>query len=400
MFNSREVYKLIMRYEWLLLLLVAVSGCVLPGFPNVFGSDAVNIQEKTVENGVKDVIIVKDINTIPNNPLLPDQQLILSFILENQDTLKSSSAMVDLFDAPTVRDVNGNKLCNLYTGIAVGNECPTGERCVQNPSDCTGGGSGTACYSGIGICCRAASSACLPDQCGADECIILPGEEKPVTYVLRTPTESDIKGIKTDTKLSFKTTYRFESYLNYLVPAVNMEEVINRQRSGDRTDISVTKSHSSGPVQIDMELQGSPYLITGVDSLGSSTVNPESVLVFKIRNVGSGNLVNSKILAGDLKIEFPSQFEVVRKDDIENEKFTCIRGTDKTICENNRIVGGQPLGEIPLYKDESRSSIRFAVKLNQPLYQPFQTYPITATVAYWYELRNSVDVTINPFQNV
>lgn len=398
-----------------LVVLVLISGCV--GIPDVFGRDVISIQQSVVENGVRDVLVIKDIQTIPKSPLLPNQQIVLSFIVENRDKLKSSLAVVDLFNAPTMRSVAGEP-CNLYasgTGSALrieeipgtGDTLPSRQIIVisELPS-----GTSNICifcsgYSGAclpaGTCtdtgtCPADSSFqpcsqqtigtpglhryCIPDQCGAGGCKILPGEEKPVNFVMMTPTEGDIKNIKTETKLNFKTTYNFDGSLSYIVPAVNTEEILKRQRSGDKTNLFTTKSHSSGPVQIDVELQGAPYILA----------NYEAVLLFKIKNRGSGTLVKSQIDASAMRILFPPEFVVT-----PNEKFTCAPSSGGTECTNSVANG-----VIPLYRDESRSSLRFSVKLREPLLEPFRSYPITADVKYFYELRNSVDLTINPFQNV
>lgn len=385
----------------LILSLVLISGCI--SIPDVFGRDVISIQQSVIENGVRDVIVVKSIETIPKSPLLPDQQMVMSFILENRDNLKSSRAYVDLFNAPTMRDLF-DRPCNFYavpqsslgTTVAPG-VCPSGEECYNAPQYCPGAGSYTPCDNGFGTCCQPVSVVkpeqqryCSPDQCGLDGCTILPGEEKPINFVMKTPTEDDIKNIKTQTKLNFKTTYDFDGSLSYIVPAVNIDEIVKRQRAGEKTDLFTTKSHGSGPVQIDVELQGAPYMLS----------NFEAVLLFKIKNRGSGTLVKSQIDNGSMEIIFPPEFAVIP--DKSSEKFTCYGDprTGGTRCVNDAKQGNEDLGVIPLYRDESRSSLRFTVKLKDQLLEPFRSYQITSAVRYSYELRNSVDITVNPFQNV
>ncbi len=172
------------------------------------------------------------------------------------------------------------------------------------------------------------------------------------------------------------------------MPAVDTQEIIKRQRSGDKTELFTTKSHGSGPVQIDAELQGAPYILS----------NLEAVLYFKIKNRGSGTLVKSQVDNGKMEILFPLEFEVVRGQ--HSEKFDCQLTAGGTLCTNNVVKNNQDLGTIPLYRDESRSSLRFTVRLKAPLLEPFRSYPITATVKYNYELRNDIGITVNPFQNV
>ena len=217
---------------------------------------------------------------------------------------------------------------------------------------------------------------------------------------MKTPRDSDIKNIRTQTKLDFKTTYDFQGALNYIVPAVNSDEIIKRQRAGEKTSLFTTKSFGSGPVIVDVELQGAPYILSA--SPGSFTTNYEAVMMFKIKNRGSGTLENSQIDSGALRIIFPPEFDVITADSKSSEKFTCPPHAEpdgSTRCINNARKNNQDLGAIPLYRDESRSSLRFTVQLRQPMTEPFRSYPISATVSYKYELRNSVDLVINPFNN-
>ncbi len=346
-----------MRIVLLVAFVALVSGCI--GIPDVFGRDVISVQQSVIDNGVRDAIVVRDFTTIPKSPLLPDQQVLLSFIIENRDSLKSSKAYVDLFNAPTMRSViSPYPPCNFY---AVG---------------------GTA-----------SQRYCVPDQCGIERggCPVLPGEEKPVNFEMKTPTESDIKNIKTQAKLDVKTTYNFGGALNYIVPAVNTEEIKKRQRAGEKTSLFTTKSHSSGPIMIDVELQGAPYILS----------NYEAVLLFKIKNRGSGTLVKSQINTDSMEIIFPPEFEVIP--DKFSEKFSCPPNSlpdGSTRCINDGGRLGRNEGAIPIYRDESRSSLRFSVRLRDPLLEPFRSFQITSEVKYMYELRNSVDITINPFQNV
>lgn len=387
-------------------LLVVVSGCI--ALPNVFGNDVINIQQSTTQNGARDILIVKDVQTIPKSPLLPNQQLLMSLIVENKDRLKTAqNVRVDLFNAPLLRSVSNdpnlnNKPCNLYAvqsadagatvKAAYCNQCiadghsgicarddGTYAECVDS-GQCTSGTFQTCEYT-PGL--PSYQRYCFPDQCGIIGCNVLPGEEKPITFVMKTPTQDDIKNIKTDVTMSFKTTYTSDGSLTYIVPAVNMAEIIKRQRSGDKTNLATSKSFGSGPVQIDAELQGAQYILDSYDAM----------IFFTIKNVGSGTLVGSQIDQGKLSITFPPDFDVAGPQD----KFTCISNSDGSTTCTNSVPG---TGVIPLYRDQSRSSLRFSIRLHNQLQEPFRSYQITAAVKYDYELRNSLDMTINPFQNV
>lgn len=223
---------------------------------------------------------------------------------------------------------------------------------------------------------------------------LLPGEERQIKVYLKSPSESDIAGIKTDTSLDYKVDYGFEAAFVYIVPVVNLEEIIKRQRANERADVIFSKSHSSGPIKIDAELIGAKYILA----------NQPAVLSFKIKNIGSGTLQDSKIeetligpvltrIPTGLSIRFPKGL-VNNINDIKEkpENFECTELADEFRCYNTQ--------DIEIFKDESRTSIRF--KINPPLPQdvPLRSYTIVATAGYTYELRNSVKVTVNPFQNV
>ena len=368
----------------LIFALVLVSGCT--GIPDVFGRDVISVQQNTVQNGVRDIVTLNDIITIPKSPLLPDQQVVFSFIAANNDKLKNTNVVVDLFNAPTMRDVTGSNPCNLYIGQ------PT---CSINLGQCVSP-TGTTTQ----------GPYCLPDQCGVDStstdsngvvrsgCMILPGEQKQINFQLRTPGQAEIANIKTDTKLDFKVTYDFDGTLTYLIPAISTDEIIKRQRSGDKTTLFTSKSYSSGPVQVDVTIQGAPYMLS--DTSGRPT---DTVLLFTVKNIGSGNIVNSQIKSNDMTILFPPEFEVDPQK--YSDKFICTAASGGTLCANSATgSGGEDIGKIELYKDESRSSLYFTVRLQQPLQEPFRTFQIISNIKYSYELRDSVSLTINPFQNV
>ena len=141
-----------------------------------------------------------------------------------------------------------------------------------------------------------------------------------------------------------------------------------------------------------------------------NSVPYESVLFFTINNRGSGTLVNSQIGTyqenGDgsfhgMRIIFPTGLDLSRdaQGNYDTLKFSsgifkCESiGDGSTVCKNTEAA-------IPLYKDQSRTSLRFTVRVKDPLTEPFRSYQITSNVGYSYELRNKVDMTINTFQNV
>lgn len=253
----------------LLLGVIFVSGCT--GIPDVFGGNVIKVQTRTVEEGVKDSLVIKDILTIPNSPLLPDQEVILSFVLENREKVRPvNNIRIDLFNAPGFR--------------------PEDAKDPKSPNF------GKLCNSGAGVCrpegddvkCDVESVAFADKTTTVRRCRIpslLPGEERLVQYRLLAPTREQIANIKTQARLDFKVLYDFEGSMNFVMPAVNKDEVIRRQREGQALNIIFEKSVSSGPVRIDVEPLGVNYLLE----------NFPTIMLFSIKNVGSGTIVNSEI---------------------------------------------------------------------------------------------------------
>jgi hypothetical protein len=361
----------------LLLSIVLVSGCTNFNPGGIFGSDVINVQTRVTEESGKDPLVIKQVMTIPTSPILPDQEVILSFVIENVDKVREvKNVYVDLFNAPGFRNSAKTALCN------------------------------------------SKADACLPDadrgqtpECSRGQpCSILPGEQRLIQYTLYAPSPSQIANIRTQTKLDFKVLYDFSGYMNFVIPSVNKDEVIRRQREGEKMDIIFEKSISSGPIQMDVEPLGVSYIMD----------NLQTVLLFTIKNVGSGNLLSSQIDAfyssdnsyavnkNGLTILFPTELEIIRPGgDLVSTYFSepiAYGGLDSSGVTYQSISNKKP---IQIYRDQSQTSIRIPVKLTEPVYTdmrnnqiPFRSYQIKTEVYYTYELRGNFDVTINPFENV
>jgi hypothetical protein len=239
----------------------------------------------------------------------------------------------------------------------------------------------------------------------------LPGEQSvpPVTFQLKAPTQAEIAGIKTDTELNIKTNYDFDGSFVYIIPVVNIEEIIRLQTEGKKLTIEESKMHSSGPVMIDAEFIGAKYILSSTE--GSSTPPQKSIINFKITNTGKGSIKDSKIEISTVdfgtspdELANPPDNSATRKgifiifpEDLEVKEvpgnFECAQLGLGTRCRNKVTI--------QIFKDESRVSMRFGVvpKL-LPVGTPFRSTTIKAFVWYNYELRNTVSITINPFQNV
>ncbi len=344
------------------LLLVFTAGCT--GLSGVFGGDILNIKQNLIQEGQKDIIVIKDVSTIPKSPMLPEQSFVLTMLLENVDkTEDATNVVVDLFNAPTVKSDKEESR-------------------------------GSVCNAGSG-------SVCLPDKCKSSEngkCIVettmLPGEQIPVNFYLKTPTEDEIVGIETKPALDYRVTYDFESSSLYIMPSVNLDEIIKNQRSNDKVNVQVTKSYGTGPVRIDMDLFGTPYILSG----------QSATFIFKITNTGVGNVIGSQIDAGNFEVSIPKSligsgslmlpgggvFESGQYTQT-TERFSCSGDETYVTCTN--------ADAIQMYKDQTRGSLRFEVQGVADINQPFVSYDIRASVKYRYELRGTQEITVKPFES-
>ena len=319
----------------IIISLVFVSGCT--GSGGLFGGDVIKTKQTSQQDGVKDILVIKNKETIPHSPLLPDKPLILSFVIESMDDIRTvDNVNVELFDAPLFKNEGGKAKCN------------------ENGN-------------------------CVPKELADKLKTILPGEQKTVNFYLTTPSEEEIAKIRTDATLSFRINYDFDSTTTLRVPVVNMGEIEKRQRAGESTTLEIPKYFTSGPVQIDIEVMNQPYIISGYDAS----------IIFKVKDRGDktkGFLKDSKIEKGKLTITFPEGFTATTDND---QYFVCVNGCQGEGTNNNVI---------DLYRGES---IPLYFKVKPPdVAEPYKSFEIKANVKYTYELRDSAKLTINPYGNV
>ncbi len=416
-----------MKYYLLLIALVFSIGCTMP---NIFGSDVLKIQVSTQAEGPKDAVIIKDIETIPRSPILPDQQVLLFFTIENRDdTKEAKNVKVDLFNPSSFKDVRCNK-------------------------------------------------------CSFDR--ILPGEQKQVEIRLKAPSEKDIAGVKLETDLHFRVTYDFESSTIMEALVVNEDEIRARQRQGQSISLERNNILGSGTVRVEGEMKGTPYILA--NQLDKDQI--VGIFLIKVVNVGDktkGDLVGGEIPSGQLSIEFPSgigSVECTQMGEVESASVTCneyvgreckggcggeyfdvykcsdgsldprrVEEADSACCDECKnpdeclaagcswFMGGTPNaycgphsglsgrddsidkisrislsasgvaslqgsgttctndGAIKLFKGES-NPFRFNVKNSPDITEPFRTHNIKTSISYTYELRGSVHAVVNPLQNV
>ncbi len=346
------------KLAMIILPILLVAGCTMPDiFP---GQDVIKIAPTTQEEGYRDVLVIKEISTIPKSPILAGQTVLLSFIIENRDKEKETTEVaVDLFDAPLLKDKDG-KPCNTVKCTPIGNECT-----------------------------------------GSKKCSILPGEQKQITFELLAPDDKEIAGLETVIDISFRVTYRFYGSTLFKLVVVNLDEIKARQRADSPITLDMREVFGSGPVKIDAELKGAPYILSGLSG----------TIAFTVKSVGDtskGGIKDSKIPqmiienwpnGPGLSIRFPGELSGIK--DVEGKKvpeslmlpsvFRCSVGKD--------VHCGNIEDAITLFKGES-SPLLFQIRPAPAITTPFKSYDVQASLNYTYELRDSKKVTIQPLGKI
>lgn len=308
-----------------LCMLVLSAGCTQLPF---VGQDVIKVSNPTSQDGPGDVLVIKNIDTLPHTPVVPGQKMILSFVVENTDTLRTANNVrISLYDAPLFKDGKDRYYCNDQPCKSI--ECP-------------------------------------------DSCSILPGEQKLITFDLMAPSSDAIAGIITDATINFKVQYDFNTSTIYRVAVVNMDEIKLRQRAGETISIEAPQVYGSGPVRVNAELRGSPFILSEY----------EGSLIFTVKDTGSGTIENGKIKVNDFSITLPAGI-------LNNEAQKEIFGECTSECINSKK-------ELEIFK---KSSIPLIFRIGSvKISEPFKTYDIRANVKYTYELRDSVKVSISPIR--
>ncbi len=231
-----------MKYYILLIALIFITGCT---FLRGFGEDVIKINVKTEKESPTEAIAIKNVETIPRSPVLPGQNVMLFFTIENRDNTKEAkNVMVELFN-------------------------PASFMVVKDGTQDVGR--------------------------------ILPGEQRQVQISLRAPSEQDIAGVKLETDLHFRVIYDFESSTIMQALIVNEAEILARQRQGQPVPLESNIIMGSGPVKVESNIIGVSYILAGQPQGG--------IIVMKVVNSGDktkGDVKDGTISAGNLKIEFPA----------------------------------------------------------------------------------------------
>ncbi|MBI2971281.1 MAG: hypothetical protein HYY37_02580 [Candidatus Aenigmarchaeota archaeon] len=409
-----------MRIGVLLLAVIFIAGCSIPDI----SGGVIKVDEKKKEEGFKDVLVIKDIDTLPKSPVLPSETgrnvaVALNFVIENKDDRKSATNIqAEIFD--------------------------TGSFTVPTPSQTIS--------------------------------FILPQEQRLIRFDMTSPSKDKIAGLKTQTNVNFRVLYNFSGSTLFNFAVVDLEEIKRLQREGQTVTVPYgIDPYGSGPIQVHIELLGTKYAVNGY---------PTMVMV-KVFNKGDrtrGTIVGSEIKPHKLKVFFPAVLPTITPpsiaagpskesyetaygnvvsfsshcgshntgdtwgecynsnhavpcqsaglhcqahDELEmlcevtGSKVNRIACSNSVTCGGTRNCGGGGGGggtaaqlfactgqaggtecentePIPLFKGESPPLLFTTTDADLPAGTPYKTYAMTASVSYQYELRGSKDIDIMP----
>ncbi|MBI4896676.1 MAG: hypothetical protein HY832_03980 [Candidatus Aenigmarchaeota archaeon] len=333
-----------MHKELLLVCILLVSACTT--LQGTVGSDVIKVQSTETYIGVKDLLSIGEIKTIPKSPVPPNTPIALSFILQNNDdTVPLEKVKKNLFDAPG------------FSGVTADN---TKTLCNSNPDNC---------FPRDNMC---------TDRGGF--CIILPLEQKEIIYNLTTPSTAVIKSVGSEVTLSFLASYEVESSSQFVFPVVDFEEIKKQQAGSSTVTVPASATHGRGPLVVDMEVVGSPYVLSTYPGR----------LAFRVRNAGGGEVVSCGTstecpgLRGrtvKMQIEFPKGMTVTPPTGFTSVGDYMYENIDRDITFVNK---------------ESAGSIIFPFDPINIAGKPFISEPIKVTLTYFYEIRGSAPIRIQP----
>jgi hypothetical protein len=260
----------------MVIFIVLMSGCInLPfGIKNLFGGDVVNVATSVEKIGASDVIEIKDVLVLPHPPLLPNQEMTLSILLQNKGDEPVENVYVELYDAPNFHDIRG-RLCNRDNG-----ECFSETGCNIN-----------------------------------DKCQLSPGEERDILFRMLTPN----KDKKSRPTLSYSVKYDYETNSLLSIPIINEQEIIKRQRAKQPLPLNKKLSVGDGPIQVEISSK-EDFILSGQNA----------AIVFQIKNKGQG--IDIELEKNSVEIIFddfgtideksPAPFSCENNRCVNNQKIT------------------------------------------------------------------------------
>ncbi|MBS3054199.1 MAG: hypothetical protein J4431_01550 [Candidatus Aenigmarchaeota archaeon] len=329
-----------------LLLVILAAGCT--GLGPDFGSSEIKVS-KPVTEGSSNIAVIRDINTIPTSPVLPSDQVDVSFIVENTDSQESLKGMtVELYDAASF--YNGDtapaqkghygKLCNIHD-----------------------------------VLCLPEGSSCSAEKCELSN--LAPGGQKLINYKLLAPSESSILGLSTDMELRFAVEHDFTAKTTYRPVVVNADEIKALQRAGQQVSIEAPTSIGSGPVKLDVSLKNRDFILN----------KNRATFEVRARHTGSGRLSGNVIEAGKLEVKFIG----FSCDEFEEPVGIAFKAAPEgNDCKFTNTENAE------FFRQGLSVPMLFIMKGVDIGTVPQRSYEVAATADYTYRLTGVVPITVKP----
>ncbi|MFZ3076895.1 MAG: hypothetical protein WA139_00385 [Candidatus Aenigmatarchaeota archaeon] len=179
------------------------------------------------------------------------------------------------------------------------------------------------------------------------------------------PKNSEIGSMPRTCGIKYKINYDFSAKTQTDVTVISKSKMEEMQRSGQEPSANPQQSVGVGPIKVLFDFGAKQPIKSG-------DIMPVFITV---EDRGAG--IYGNVLAGKLKLKFPSNFE----------KVVCDKFTSKGAGEYANTA------EIPMIK---KSSPQMRCSFKMPSVTDMKTFYISATLDYTYKLDDEINVAVNP----
>lgn len=333
---------------FLLSSVIFISGCVEGGsFQSIFAS--LTGEGETVV-APKDVLLIENIQVIPNPPITANSTFALTFqvinIGETQEGAKEAKDVhVIAYDWGRCwpADDNGDTLPESTIEIYGIGEDPQSDK-------------STTIYPG--------------------------GGAELIEWKFKAPDNDDLGRMEGKCPIRFKVVYKFDAHTTSDISVINRDRLVEASRAGETISVAPVQTQSRGPIKISVDFETS-------QPIDENLIIPA---IIKVRDEGSG--MYEKVPIDKLEIHFPRDFKVISCHPSTWMEWSGSSSTGYTVINS--------VGEIPLIKGES-PPIRCDLMIDQDVanIKDIKTYSVRAYIKdYEYPLYEEKDVNIKPTYDV
>ena len=308
---------------------IFVSGCVEGGgLQSIFNS----LTGTEVKVAPKDVLLIENIQVVPNMPITATSTFALSFQVTNvgdigEGSKEATSVKAYLYDWGRCTPVKVPDKDGMVTGIS---------KQEVNPV------------------------------------YIYPQGSEIVEWEIDTPDNDQLGRMEGKCPIRFKVEYDFSAYTTSDLVLIDKNRLKEIHRAGNLPSASATMTQSRGPIKISVDFESSPPIV-------SDLTIP---LIIFVTDTGTGLFQNVDI--GDLILEVPNDFDIICYSDWMDE------GT-----ETGGIIELKNTREIPLIKGKT-PPIRCDLDYTGSAIYDMKTYSVRARMDYTYNLYKEKDVIVRP----